>query len=328
MKRVLFALAMLAACGNDFDPKSSITGIRVLGVKVDTPYAKPASKPTLSMLYADGTSDRVVRDPKIVWFHGCTNPNGGLYHQCYPGLSQRLGQAFQGHAQIIDKEVPGLVTLGHTTTTDVPADALAGKPQGKVFVFFAVCGGDVSYDPNPPNSSGLPIRCTKNGEDLSADEFVYGYTPLFVFDKLTNANPVIDGLTFGGNAPATKTCAEGCPADHACSGSRCLPVVPLCTASSETDCPQVAFKPLVARASVEDDPLNQSQESLWVEYAALNGRFDSGTRVVNDPSHGWNDDSEGKFVTFKAHPGEATLFAVVRDNRGGQAWISFDVIVQ
>ena len=106
------------------------------------------------------------------------------------------------------------------------------------------------------------------------------------------------------------------------------------TKDVEDDCPKVTFKPIVARASVENDPVSTvldgkpTNESLWVEYAALNGRFESGTRVVNDPNRGWNEEHEGKFTTFKAVEGEATLFAIVRDNRGGQAWISFDVLVQ
>ena len=40
------------------------------------------------------------------------------------------------------------------------------------------------------------------------------------------------------------------------------------------------------------------------------------------------DDYAGKFVTYKSQRGVATLFAVVRDNRGGQAWSSIDVLVQ
>ena len=41
-----FALTsiLLGACADDFDPKSAITGIRVLGVKVDAPYAKPGTQ--------------------------------------------------------------------------------------------------------------------------------------------------------------------------------------------------------------------------------------------------------------------------------------------
>jgi hypothetical protein len=342
----LFAItgSLAVACGNDFDPKSAITGIRVLGVKVETPYAKPGTTTKLSMLLVDGSSDRVVRQPKVVWFHGCKNPKGDSFLQCYPDMSRRLGEAYGGKVTVIDKEIPGLVTLGTDAVADVPADTLTSRPpaqqgsfpQGRLFVFFVACGGNVTYDPNPPNSSGLPVRCVnpQTNEDLDAQEFVYGYTPIFVFDQLTNQNPTIEGSTFGGAPPTTKTCAEGCPVGHACSGTRCLPVVAQCTTDKDTDCPTVDWKPLVARSSVEIDAVatkldgEETTEELWVEYAAINGRFESGSRLVNDPKNGWRDDSEGKFMTFKSAPGEATLYAVVRDNRGGQAWTSFDVIVQ
>jgi hypothetical protein len=328
-----FALSSIViACDDDFDPKSAVTGVRVLGVKVDAPYSKPGTKTKLSMLVADGTPNRVVRSPKIVWFHGCTNPKGDTFFECYPDLSRRLGEAFQGREQPIDEEIPGLVTFGDTTVADVPADTLSARPQGvqgrvdqgRVFVFFAVCGGNVTYHPSPPNSSGLPIRCVnaQTNEDLDAQEFVYGYTPIFVFAQLANANPVIEGVELSGARPPP------------CSGQGCVPIVPRCTKDVEDDCPKVTFKPIVARSSVENDPVSTlldakpTNESLWVEYAALNGRFESGTRVVNDPSRGWQDGHEGKFTTFKAVQGEATLFAIVRDNRGGQAWVSFDVLVQ
>jgi hypothetical protein len=347
--RLLTALAAVAsacalvACGDDYDPKSALVGVRVLGVKVDTPYAKPAAQPKLSMLLVDGAPERGKRPVNVVWFHGCKNPKGDLYYGCYPELSRRLGEAYQGRFSIIDKEIPGLVTMGKEAVADVPADTLTSRPptpegafpQGRVFVFFAACGGRVAYDPSPPNSSGLPIRCVgAANEDLPAEQFVYGYTPIFVFNELVNANPVLDGFTFGGAPPATTMCSQGCPADHACSGNRCLPVVPRCTAESDKDCPNVRFRPLLAQTIAEIDPISsaldkkETRESIWIEYAALNGRFESGTRVVNDPNRGWTDDYDGKFIAFKAAPGPATLFAVVRDNRGGQAFLQYDVLVR
>lgn len=352
MKRLLFAAlvgssCLAAACRDDFDPSSTITGVRVLGVKVETPYAKPGTKPKLDMLVVDGSAQRATRKPQVVWIHGCKNPKGDLFYECYPELAQRLGAAYGGRAAPIDKEIPGLVTLGPNAVADVPADTLSSRPpalpgappQGRVFVFFAACGGRVTYDPSPPNSSGLPIRCVDSisGEDLSADDFVYGYTPIFVFDQLTNAHPIVGGATFDGAPVSTQTCDRGCPARYACGpNDRCLPALGVCTSGKADDCAKVEFKPAVDQASAEIDPISSAldkkdvRESLYVQYAAINGRFASQgtTRVVNDPNVGWKDDYGGKFVTFGSQPGVATLFAVVRDNRGGQAWTSIDVLVQ
>ena len=203
-------------------------------------------------------------------------------------------------------------------------------------MFFVACGGDVVYDPAPPRSSGLPLRCVDpaSGADLPADELVFGYTPIFVFAELTNANPVVEGVTFRGAPATTATCDTGCPEGHACSGHRCLPIVPRCDAATEDDCPKHHFAPVVARSSVELDVITsaldrrETGESLWVEYAARGGRFESGTRVLHDPSRGWIDDHAGRFTAFGAPPGEATLYAIVRDNRGGQSFATLDVLVQ
>lgn len=347
MKRIASSLATvlsLLACGDDFDPQSAIVGVRVLGVRVDTPYAKPATQPKLDMLLVDGSPARGSRPVQIAWFHGCKNPDGLSFLRCYPELSRRLGEAYANRPAPIDREVPGLVTFGTTATADVPADTLSSRPetkdpikQGRVYVFFAACGGQVTYDPSPPNSSGLPIRCVRPGtnDDLPAEEFVYGYTTIFVFDQITNANPIIDGVTFGGTAPPAATCDQGCPATTACgSRNRCLQIVPVCNDAKADTCPTYPMKPIVARASAELDPISSALdgkptlESIYVSYAALNGRFENGTGLVNDLNRGWNEESEGKFQAWKSVPGEATLYAAVRDNRGGQAFVSVDVLIQ
>jgi hypothetical protein len=328
---------------------------------VATPYVKPGTQPKLEMLLVDSKHRAVfdpksrapvdgapapgVREIKVVWFHGCKNPKGDLFFECYPELSRRLGEAFGGRPAKIDREIPGLVSFGTNAVADVPADTLSSRPpaqqgafpQGRLYVFFAACGGDVTYDPHPPSSSGLPIRCVNpdSGEDLPAEEFVYGYTPLFVFQDLAHAHPTIEGATFGGAPVVLRTCDEGCPIGFECgSNNRCLPVVPRCTDSQADTCPKIAWKPIVSRASAEPDPISSALdgkptlESLYVQYAATNGRFDKGAAVVNDPNQGWNDEHAGDFVAYGSQPGEATLFAVVRDNRGGQAWTSYDVIIR
>jgi hypothetical protein len=165
--------------------------------------------------------------------------------------------------------------------------------------------------------------------DLGADDFVYGYTPLFVFDGLLNQNPTVSGAP-----PAPVACAPGCADGFGCSNGRCLPVLPKCYAKNDTDCPSFPLKVGVDRASAEVDPVasaldrKETREALWVEYAATNGRFATTAKVVNDPITGWNDDYGAAFEAYEAAPGEAHLYAIVRDNRGGQTWIRTDVLVQ
>lgn len=343
--KTMFAMVTLtlAACGNDFDPQSAIVGVRVLGVKVETPYVKPGTKPKLDMLVVD----RERRAISVVWMHGCKNPKGDIFHQCYPELSRRLGEAYGGKRAPMNEEIAGLVTLGPSTTTEIPADTISSRPptpqgsspQGRAFVFFAACAGEVRYDParTGTDSSGLPIRCVRPGtdEDLGDGDFVFGNTPLFVFAELQHQHPVIEGIAWDGGPLLQGGCDAGCAPGYACgSKNRCLPVVDRCTASAEGDCRTKGWKPVVSRASAEPDPVasaldkTPTLESIYVQYASTNGRFENGAKVVNDPTKGWNESYDGQFRAFKASPGESTLYAVVRDNRGGQTWSSFDVIIR
>lgn len=342
---------LAAACGNDFTPKSEIDGLRVLAVRVDTPYAKPGTKPALDMLLVDESKRKTP--PKVVWIHGCTNPKGDLYYECYPQLGERLAQAYGGQTHAIDADVDGLVTIGTKTTADVPADAITSRPpspdgtfpQARVFVFFVACTGTVQYAPNDATAraNGLPLRCIDEaGNDLGADDFVYGYTPIFVFDQLTNAHPIARGATIGGAPASLTSCGAGgaggaagaCAPGYGCSNGRCLPVVAKCTSSNHSDCPHLDFKPLVDPASAEIDEIatildkHETRESVWIEFAATNGRFETGARVINDPNTGWTDDFAGQFEAFDAEPGESQLYAIVRDNRGGQTWITTSVLVR
>ena len=45
--------------------------------------------------------------------------------------------------------------------------------------------------------NGVPLSCKNDaGEVLGADGFVPGYTSLYVYDNVRNANPVVDGFHF------------------------------------------------------------------------------------------------------------------------------------
>ena len=58
---IAFALPVLGACGSDFAPGSRITGLRVLAVQADKPYAHPGETVHLSALTAD------TRERPVVW---------------------------------------------------------------------------------------------------------------------------------------------------------------------------------------------------------------------------------------------------------------------
>ena len=88
-----------AGCGSAFVPQSQIESLRVLAVKLDTPYAKPGASVHLDMLYYDGSrrafdpSGKRIRAVNVLWIGGCDDPIGDLYYACFPVLARQFASA-------------------------------------------------------------------------------------------------------------------------------------------------------------------------------------------------------------------------------------------
>ncbi|MCU0691335.1 MAG: hypothetical protein MUF54_08035 [Polyangiaceae bacterium] len=302
-------------CDEDFDPKSEIKTVRVIGVRADNPYPKPGDTVQFSMLWHDGGSPPDSPQPmQFLWIGGCFNPPGDLYYQCFP----QLGELFQ-QAAIDPPSVKDLIGFGETFSLQVPQDLISRRPQangvdpyGLSYVFFALCAGELR--PAEPGEDGLPIGCFgPDGTRLGADRFVPGYFSLYSFENRTNTNPVLLGLSINGVAIA--------PGDE--------PSLPRC----RQDCPEFEIRALVDPASVEvaeglTGPDGETLlEQMWVEYATTGGELERATRLVNDATKGFNEENE---ATFKppSEPGKVYVFAVVRDNRGGASWVKQGLLIE
>ena len=79
----------------------------------------------------------------------------------------------------------------------------------------------------------------------------------------------------------------------------------------------------VFAGSLEGNPLN---EVLWVSYFASGGQFEAGLKLVADASQGVLSDRETLWVP-PDEPGIYTIWAVVRDNRGGSTTVTHVVQV-
>jgi hypothetical protein len=159
-----------------------------------------------------------------------------------------------------------------------------------------------------PGEDGLLIGCfDSSGGLLGAEDFVPGYLGLYSFEDRTNSNPQFDGLEIDG--------VLWDPAQEA--------VFPACRKGS---CRDLKLRVVVARDSVEsntgyvDSDGKHLSEQMWVEYAATGGQIDRSPRLVNDASKGFNEDN-GTAYTPPGQPGKHYVFAIVRDNRGGVAWV-------
>lgn len=357
IRRVVGAALGLGAiaCGADFQPSADVAGLRVFGVVVDTPYAKPGTQPKLSIVYYDNSpravkADGTRRDVQILWLGGCVNPLGDQYVSCYPSLAASLssiasasGGSMSGAAAAIASLPPGTLGLGDTFTANIPGDVITSRPAprgttpyGLSFVFWYACGGTIGFD--AANTSGVPLKCTDDaGAALGPDDWVLGYTPIYAYDQLTDANPVITGGLWNGGVYAGTSCAktEDCPADLVCGDQNlCIPVVPHCASDHESDCPGYQFKPVMDPSIAELDPnaVDENgktlEESIWVLYYATDGTFSKDARLVNDPTVGWNDDYGTNWHAPGTTAGEVRIWGIVHDNRGGTGVWFQDVMVQ
>jgi hypothetical protein len=314
------------------------------------------------------------RPVKIVWLGGCHNPVGDLYYQCFPQFFEsfsKLGAAAGGASGpgnassggqsggiAFPFDLPCNVSLpgayGCTESTapnfntrfsfTVPEDILSSRPPpaennipyGLSYVFYMLCAGDVKLV--DPQGGGLPLGCfdSKTGTQLTQDDFVLGYTPVYTYEKISNTNPIVgDGMTVDGkkydvSCAAGESCSEG---TRCGSDGLCKPVIGHCTAKSLADCTEYTFKPFIDRTSVEPDEVGsfsdgQSlQESMWVAYYSSDGTMSKQVKLVNDSLKGWNEEHEAGWKPPGGPAGEVRIWGVVHDNRGGVAWSYQDIFV-
>src|SRR5262249_13071880 len=147
---------------------------------------------------------REREDPTIVWLGGCFDPPGDQYFACYEQLADLLQKA----GDIDALAATGLAGRGPRFMLKLPEDIVSRRPEpadgapwyGIAYVFFVACAGELR--PVPPEGTGaagyFPIGCfsKKTGERLGADDFVPGFTQIYVFaDGRPNTNPTIDDIT-------------------------------------------------------------------------------------------------------------------------------------
>src|SRR5689334_8169 len=86
VRRLVFSAAALAvgiACASGFDPPSKVDSVRMFGVRVDKPYAKPGETVTLDVLMTDARKVH-PRPLKLYWVPiVCMNPRDDLYYLCF-----------------------------------------------------------------------------------------------------------------------------------------------------------------------------------------------------------------------------------------------------
>jgi hypothetical protein len=100
------------------------------------------------------------------------------------------------------------------------------------------------------------------------------------------------------------------------------------------DCPRIRVTPVIDERSYELDEtaglVPAPPEALWIAYFTSAGQLDGDARMVVDPSSGRASasDVDGQWQIQPGFHGEARVFVVAHDNRGGAAYLSEDVWVR
>jgi hypothetical protein len=196
--------------------------------------------------------------------------------------------------------------------TSHPVVAGAPAPYGLIILFNIACAGHVwttSIDPSA-GPQQVPITCgDAMGNPLGPDQYVIGFTRVYVYATLTNANPVINGFFFD-DAEAPVADAGGAnPAPITvklppCTGDNCNAV------NIDMDVPQSSWAP---------DP-----KMIWVDYYTT-GNLGSEAKLLYDQNAGRVSDSLDP-VTFSDDGGTATIWAVVHDSNEGVTWLQVNVV--
>jgi hypothetical protein len=315
---VLLASSAVAGCGADFDPASLVESVRILAIQADKPYPAPGDTVTMTALAVDGRPPATPAPSPMVMYWVpvvCPNPPGNSYFACYPGFAEQLQPGV---------DLTPVLHAGPTFSFAVPADiitshapASSGVAYGMVTVFGIACAGHVQYVPLDDDTvpPAPPLGCFDDtGAALGPNDSVFAYAQVFSFaDGRTNQNPVVDGLTLGG-APVDMTAGitlAACPPSGKCDTSALDTVVP--SASWELD---------PADLSAAGTTLH---EEIWAEYYVTAGSV-GGSALLYDASTGKIASSATK-LTAPTTTGGQTLWSVVRDNRGGVAWVQVPVQV-
>lgn len=328
----------LGACGPELSRVSEIETLRIMGVRKSAPYARPGETVSLHMLWEDG-ADQMPDQVESFFGFWCLNPPGGVYSSCLTNPPNVDPPQFVTNQSGFDLVIPEDSTR--------PSDVEPSAPDsGIAFVFYGICAGTLdlgsaSPDPDDPDaaaSSPLPRCLDEDGNELGPDDFVIGYSTVFIYDELRNENPIITGFKVNGQD------VEIDCIDEECQGPFPVPELTGCeegvacfqTCEDDGDsfqCPGTEFGVVVDPASAEVDELakvtygEDLEEAIWVSYFVDQGTVNPELKMVNDATLGWQSDYSTEYFA-PSEAGPLRLWAVVRDNRGGAAWIRVPAYVE
>lgn len=341
------ALAPTSCAPSGFADPVLVQSVRILASSADKPYARPGESVTLDVLAFDGRP--VQPEPmNLYWLPVvCENPTDDAYYACF--------QQFAKAKNLVSST--GVITAptGPTYTFTMPTDAVsshkptpgAPTPYGLAIVFNVACAGHLELlpiDPGNQNPQALPIGCFDGQhQQLGANDWVFGFTRVYAYDTLRNADPVITSVDVGGKTLAV-TAQPGTPQAYsapACQSPEGCLSMPHCTGDA-AQC-KVKIGPVVPGSSWEVNPEEKDtnghplHEEIWVDFDTTTGSLEDESRLLYDATSGSvsgsssttpNPKATDNTFTAPSTPGPGILWMIVHDSRGGAAWVTVPFTVK
>jgi len=350
---------MSSSCApSGFQDVALVNSVRILASSADEPYANPGDSVTVQVLAVDGRPDPAV-PMNVYWLpFVCENPADDAYYGCFQqiaaggsgpttgdgGVEAAAGGGGDagagGGALKPGVDLTPFLPTGPTFTFTMPADAISSHPAapgipvpyGLAILFNIACAGHIEIvplDPNNANPQQVPIGCfDASHNQLGPDDWVFGFTRVYAYAGITNADPVISSIDVGGQSfavtggPPAYTTTQTFMPPH-CAG----------------DCSSIAIGPVVPASSQEVQsqlgPGDQPKEEIWADFYTTLGKFDDDARLLYDPaagSIGPPSATDDKFTPPATAPSasaaDGTIWVVVHDNRGGASWVTVPVHVE
>jgi hypothetical protein len=210
-----------------------------------------------------------------------------------------------------------LLIAGATATFKVPENIIIARngvspSYGLIILFNFACTGHIEllpFDPGNANPQQIPIGCFDSQHNqLGPEDFVFGFTRVYVYQETLETNPVISQVDVGGS----RLDIDG--------GTTAPFVVPLCGADDGGSCPKHAIGPVVG-------PSAPSGKQVWADFYSTIGTFSSSARLLYDPMVTLSIPSatNNSYLapnTLRDAPANKVIWIVVHDDQGGADWVT------
>jgi hypothetical protein len=342
-------VALAVACGPaGFQSETVVDSVRILATRVDNDkaYAQPGDTVTLEVLTADGRKTKPK--PAVTYWlpFVCENPLNDLYYACFTSLvggsdagsDAGAGGGFGG----VPFDAGAAGSKGIDITSFLPSGPYdlyvspdiidrhplpkPGNPRyGLIVVFNIACAGNVWLVPLDPTAGPeqIPLVCRDDaGNDLTPNDYVIGFTRVYVSQAKTDLNPRIAGFSFDGTEyDAGGTSYLG--GDAEAGSDLPAPINLSLKACDAGPCPAVKLDMDVTPSSWSLD----AKKLIWVDYYAKGGSVGSDAKLLYDISAGRVSDTGHEVMYTPPATGPATLWAVVHDSNDGVTWLQVNITV-